>query len=516
MTTERPSSERERIAGGDMVPPSPGDAYDPGPSRPFASAWPSSQDRPGEVSSPSEGADPAWAYEAAQEFAGNGLGSYHPTTDGGPPVPHAADDDPAEPHPVQRAPTSGAEPPGDAGEAPSVDIVPERATLRTLHDARRAEADGTAQGPPARIRPGAPTKVPTWWREALLRWEDLWYGRRTRPLVLVALCALLVLGGLGLRGSQRPTVPAASSTLATAAPPEQSVAPRVEAAAPPPASASAAPSPALAAPPPGWIIFQSSRESPGALQLFASMSDGSGLRRIPSTPRNAANPRLSPDGTRIAFVGSDGGTDDLYTVGLDGADLRRITTGPGNNRFPPWSPDGKRLAFGSDRDGNWEIYAVDAAGGAVTRLTNDPADDNLPSWSPDGQWLAFQSDRARGMHIYTMRATGGGASKITDSNGADRYPVWSPDGRRLAYYSDRDGGRDQLFAIDAEGGHDRRLVVSPGKDQLPTWSPDGRWLAFASERAGTWAIYLLQIETGEQRLLIQQPDVWAPNWGASH
>lgn len=370
------------------------------------------------------------------------------------------------------------------------------------------------QLPGAAIASASPTRPPTWWHEALLRWEDLWYGRRSRPLLLLVLLLFVACGVYLLLRQPRPSTNPAPTALPSVA--SSSPAPTfLGATGTPAAIESAAPTPPLPVPPSGLILFQSSQETPTALQLFAISSSSEGLHHIAGTPRNAAHPRISPDGSRIAFVGSDGQADDIYIIGLDGSGLRRITAGSGNNRFPAWSPDGARLAFGSDRDGNWEIYTATLDGSTLTRLTNDPADDNLPSWSPDGQWLAFQSDRARGMHLYKMRVDGGAPIALTGGAGADRYPIWSPDGRRLAYYSDRDGGRDQLFAIDADGGHDTRLAISKGKDQLPAWSPDGQWLVFASERDGGWGIYLLQIATGEQRLLIRQPNAWAPAWGAA-
>src|SRR5207253_676964 len=83
-------------------------------------------------------------------------------------------------------------------------------------------------------------------------------------------------------------------------------------------NAAAAPTAAPAAAQ-GVIVFHSAQETPDTLQLYSMRADGSGLRRIPGTPRYAAYPRLSPDGARVAFVGNDGAGDDLYTIGLDGA-----------------------------------------------------------------------------------------------------------------------------------------------------------------------------------------------------
>jgi Tol biopolymer transport system component len=373
--------------------------------------------------------------------------------------------------------------------------------------------------PLAALRP-APGAAPRTALDGLrVRWEEFWYSRwgKLIPLAVLALVVLIAAFALPRQraASPDPTPTAPGQAASTAPLPEVT-----------PTAATAAPAPTVAIPAAqptsvagngaqGTILFHSSLETPGALQLYTIRADGSGLRRIAGTPQQASHPRLSPDGMRIAFVGSNGGGDDIYTIKLDGTDLVRITRGPGNSRFPAWSPDGGHLAFGSDRDGNWEIYTAGADGTNPARLTTNPADDNLPSWSPDGQRIAFQSDREGGrMHIFAMRADGGEVAALTQGEGNDRYPAWSPDGRRIAFYGDRAGGGDQLFALDLDARTVVQLVKTQSRDQLPAWSPDGQWIAFASDRNGGWGIYLLRLRDSAQFLLAKHPDTWAPAWVA--
>ena len=58
---------------------------------------------------------------------------------------------------------------------------------------------------------------------------------------------------------------------------------------------------------------------------------------------------------------------------------------------PVWSPDGSKVAFISTRDGNDEIYVMRADGTEQTNLSNNPGHDSLPAWSPDGEFIAFIS-----------------------------------------------------------------------------------------------------------------------------
>jgi len=45
------------------------------------------------------------------------------------------------------------------------------------------------------------------------------------------------------------------------------------------------------------------------------------------------------------------------------------------------------------------------------------------------------------------------------------------------------------------------LTNSPALDAYPNWSPGGRKIAFSSKRDGNWEIYVIDLETKEQRRL---------------
>jgi len=74
------------------------------------------------------------------------------------------------------------------------------------------------------------------------------------------------------------------------------------------------------------------------------------FRRLP-TGHVAMGGAWSPDGKHIAFTASDGADTDVWVCNADGTGARRLTTSPALDLSPTWSPDGKRLAFVSDRSG---------------------------------------------------------------------------------------------------------------------------------------------------------------------
>src|SRR5262249_13691233 len=73
-------------------------------------------------------------------------------------------------------------------------------------------------------------------------------------------------------------------------------------------------------------------------------------------PRPYANPRISPDGKRIAFGTDDGKEAIIWIYDLSGVTAMRQLTLVGSNRFPVWSADGQRVLFQSNREGDLGIF----------------------------------------------------------------------------------------------------------------------------------------------------------------
>src|SRR5712671_5264076 len=71
-----------------------------------------------------------------------------------------------------------------------------------------------------------------------------------------------------------------------------------------------------------------------------------------------ANPRISPDGSRIVYTyvtvnqKKDGYDTSLWIIAASGGTARQLTSGP-RDSLPQWSPDGKMLAFAraAEKDG---------------------------------------------------------------------------------------------------------------------------------------------------------------------
>ncbi len=217
--------------------------------------------------------------------------------------------------------------------------------------------------------------------------------------------------------------------------------------------------------------------SPSQSVVCVMNADGSGVAGLPvSTTVFRSGLSWSPDGTRIAFVGTGG----LYAVNVDGSGATQLTTGV-TAGFPAWSPDGTKIAFGCGVDaGNNDICVVNGDGTGLVRLTTDPADDHRPAWKPDGSRIAFVTSRygsdANGdPGIAVMNADGSGVTAV----GNGEAPAWSRDGGRIAFlystvFCDPDngcGGDLSLLVMRADGSGRRSVGLAAYGDDTPAWKP---------------------------------------------
>jgi TolB protein len=115
-----------------------------------------------------------------------------------------------------------------------------------------------------------------------------------------------------------------------------------------------------------------------------------------------------------------------------------------------------------------------------------------PAVSPDGRTLAFSS---RGW-LWTMPAGGGTATRVTKAAGLDSRPAWHPDGRRLAFVRD-DTRNTDILEVDVQSGEERLLVGGPAAALDPAYAPDASALYYASADSGDLEIYRLPLAGGE-------------------
>jgi hypothetical protein len=170
---------------------------------------------------------------------------------------------------------------------------------------------------------------------------------------------------------------------------------------------------------------------------------------------------------------------------------------PGLFSNPRLSPDGGRIAvdvFDPSRDTS-EVWVYDAASGAGTKLVFSPAHEEVPVWSPDGARIVFASDRkSKGaQHDLWVKPLDGGREEVLAESLDDRYPNdWSPDGRYVSFdvIEARGKRNTQLWILDTAQRKVFPFETEGPLQQASRFSPDGRWLAYSSDESGRLEVYV--------------------------
>ena len=107
-------------------------------------------------------------------------------------------------------------------------------------------------------------------------------------------------------------------------------------------------------------------------------------QRVTNCSKICYDPVWAPDGSRIALVSPERGSDDIWVINPDGKEWWDYTeTNPSWewDKHPSWSPDSRKITFWSNREGTKQIYVIDADGKNMKKISGDaPWDEYDPLW----------------------------------------------------------------------------------------------------------------------------------------
>jgi dipeptidyl aminopeptidase/acylaminoacyl peptidase len=191
--------------------------------------------------------------------------------------------------------------------------------------------------------------------------------------------------------------------------------------------------------------------------------------------------------------------------------------------FPVWAPDGKKLAFLQDQPGlGWQLSLLDVESGNISPLSDNAVAPWRPAWAPDGSRVAVVRGNDRGGSDIWLVSTIGDEEILVSSDSETRAPSFSPDGSQLAYVSAADGSLD-VWVVTLDSGEQRRLTsdTNPLDEPrwTPRWSPDGQWIAYVSSRSGERNnddLWLVSADGSEHRQLtsgvwVNTDACWSPD-----
>jgi eukaryotic-like serine/threonine-protein kinase len=227
----------------------------------------------------------------------------------------------------------------------------------------------------------------------------------------------------------------------------------------------------------GTIVYGPA--APASTDTYLSWVDTAGnIARITKTPRAFRDPRLGPDGRRIATRIGTGASSDLWLVDAESGTLTRASFGLAPYR-PIWTPDGRGVTVSAEKDGRWRLLTVPTSGSNRPQVVLESANRLYPNaWTPDGRALVFQERR--------------------EETGWD-----------LRVVDVQEGG--------AASGPARDLVATPFQETGATLSQDGRFVAYDSDELDAIAgVYVAPLADPGARARASELNVRWPRWRTGH
>lgn len=299
-------------------------------------------------------------------------------------------------------------------------------------------------------------------------------------------------------------------------------------------------------------------DNKGVTNLFIVDVEGGEPRQLTDNAGSEFDAHWRPDGKRIGFISTRGGSAQMWEMNPDGTDMVQVTNiEDGINTFK-YAPSGDRILYTKDvkfvkvtgaeihpdmpkstmkvydnlmarhwdhwEDGAYShIFVADYNNGKVGagkdimegEIFEAPLspyfDAGDITFSPCGNMIVYACKKQYGrdfavstnsdLFLYNIET--GETKNLTGENvGYDKYPAFSPDGKMLAWQSMETPGyesdKHRLFVMDLATGTKQYLTKNfdQNADQI-TWSADGKFIYFISGTKGTEQLYKMDPQTLE-------------------
>ncbi len=253
------------------------------------------------------------------------------------------------------------------------------------------------------------------------------------------------------------------------------------------------------------------KRSKGVKNLFVMDYDGANVERITSGPTTKTFPEWGFNGESVFYTSFGENGTNLKEIRLNDGKARFIYNGKMQAMLPRLSPDGSTLAFVGVKNRNTDIYTMNLKSKEILRLTQSRKAETSPEWFVGGKELLYSMERGGGPQIYKMNLEKNEANRVTFHGRYNESVSVSPLGDKIAYCSMTEG-RLNLYTMDLFTGAILQLTANQGDNESPTWSPDGRILAFSSTRSGTSQVYLMRANGTSVKQITSSGENKMPRW----
>jgi dipeptidyl aminopeptidase/acylaminoacyl peptidase len=244
---------------------------------------------------------------------------------------------------------------------------------------------------------------------------------------------------------------------------------------------------------------------------------------VPIVPREVlfgnperTSPRISPDGSRLAWLAPDEGVLNVWVGTVGGTESRAVTRDRDRGiRSFSWAHDRRHLLYLQDKGGdeNWRLYDVDLETDEIRDLT--PFEDvqarveELDKRFPDHVLVGLNRDNPELHDVYRLDLRNGELEKIAVNPGFVALLADAEWSVRAGLAPTPDGGL-LLMVRDGEDDEWRQLLAVGQEDAITTepvdFTLDGTGLyAITSVGANAGRLVRIDCATGEMEVIAEDP-----------
>jgi Tol biopolymer transport system component len=246
---------------------------------------------------------------------------------------------------------------------------------------------------------------------------------------------------------------------------------------------------------------------------------------IPLAWNPVVNANVRPDGSQLAVVVANGGTEAIVLLNPTTGAQQRIELALKQIHDLTFTPDGKSIILTATEYESPNVYSYDIAAKKLIKLTNDIFTEREPVVSPDGKTLYFISDR---LNTLTTNSSSAGVSMWDyDVQASDIYAMTlstkrierltttpqtrktsltlTTDGKRVLYTADQNGIFNLIEYTIATKAITPKTNLQTGI-WLPTLSRDGSKIAFVSFKKGVPNVYTIPASSVLERKFTTAPE----------